>query len=164
MTTRFTTAARRKQVFELKISGLSHQEICDTLNEARKKKAKDEGKDAPKNIEVLTISHDMRAIMDGLKQETRQLSSDTRNIQLNRLEVAINAIWEGVGKGELDAIHALVRLLERQAKLVGADAPAKIDIEHRIRTMAKEHGFDEDEAVREAEHVYQENKRLITSS
>lgn len=114
-------------------------------------------------IAIPTIGNDIRAITAEVQEETRQLATQHRTVMLERIEIAVKAIFDKVIKGEIDAIHTLVRLMEREARLVGADAPAKIDIEHRIRAMAREHGFDEDEAIRETENVYQEQKKLLTA-
>jgi len=39
------------------------------------------------------------------------------------------------------------------SKLLGLDAPIRIDIEHRIREMALQEGLDPDEAVEEARAI-----------
>jgi hypothetical protein len=114
-------------------------------------------------VTPMTISNDVSAVMDQVQDETRKLATHHRTIMLERIEHAIKAIFGEVIKGDVPAIHALVRLMEREAKLSGADAPAKIDIEWRIRMMAREQGFDEDEAVRTAETTYQEQRKLLTA-
>jgi len=155
MGTRFSTAARRKRVWELRVEGLTTTQIVEKLAE--------EKPDA-KPVSLSTVGNDLTIILSQTKSMTRQLSFDTRSLHMSRLEQAINAIFEDVMKGDLGAGHLFVRLLERQAKLVGADAPAKIDIEHRIRAMARDKGYDEDEALREAEMVYEEERRLTVGS
>lgn len=143
---------RRKLVWEMRVKGMSYTAIALSLKETH-----------DINVTPLTVGNDVRAVTGQLQGETTQLAKQHRTIQLERVETAIKAIFDRVISGDLDAIHALVRLMEREAKLVGADAPAKIDIEHRIRTMARDHGFDEDEAVRIGEQTYQEQKKLLTA-
>ena len=47
-------------------------------------------------------------------------------------------------------------IMDRRAKLLGLDAPQKVDHEHRIRMLAEANGFDPDEAVEEARRVLRE--------
>lgn len=43
--------------------------------------------------------------------------------------------------------------IERRCKLLGLDAPARIDITERVRELAREQGLDEGEAVAMAERI-----------
>ncbi len=150
--TRMSTAARRALVWPMKVSGMGYGEIADSLK-----------KDHGINVIPATIANDCNTVLAEVQQETRKLASGHRTMMLERIETGLRAIFDKVIKGELDAIHAMVRLMEREAKLTGADMPAKIDIEHRIRTAARERGLDEDEAVRGSETVYQEQRKLLTA-
>ena len=47
----------------------------------------------------------------------------------------------------------------RRARYLGFDAPARIDVEHRIRILAAEMGLDPDEAVAEAQRILKESAR-----
>ena len=67
--------------------------------------------------------------------------------------MAISALWPNVLAGKYGAIERLMQVLERRAKLLGLDAPVKVDIEHRIRAIAAEAGLDPEEAVREAQRI-----------
>ncbi len=149
---RVSATARRVLVWDMRVKGLSVRAIALSLKETH-------------NIQIapMTVQNDIQFVMNGVQAETRQLATEHRTIMLERIEQGIKAIIDKVVKGEMDAIHAMVRLMERESKLVGADAPAKIDIEHRVRAMAKERGFDEDESVRAAEQTYTEQRKLLTA-
>ena len=73
-----------------------------------------------------TISSDMKAMMEKWNAEQVQNLDDWREIELKRLDAALNAIWPSVLAGDLKANGAFVRLSERRAKLKGLDAPSKI--------------------------------------
>ncbi len=49
-------------------------------------------------------------------------------MQVMRIERATRAIWPQVAAGDLFAIDRLVKLMERQAKLLGLDAPTQVSI------------------------------------
>jgi hypothetical protein len=79
--------------------------------------------------------------------------------QLERIEDAITGIWNDVRQGHHAAVNALLGLLDREAKLMGLDAPKmlKVDIEERIRFFAQQYGLDPDETVAEAQRILDES-------
>ena len=150
---RVSTVARRALVWGLRVEGLSLQDIAKRL-------LRDKGI----TVAPMTIQNDIKAVFEKVKESTSALASDHRTLMLQRIELAIAALMPEVLNGTETAIHALVRLMERESKLIGADAPAKIDISHRIALMAREKGYNEDEAMRIAEQTYQEQKQLTQGS
>lgn len=149
---RVSTVRRRALVWDMRVKGMSLRAITLSLMETHDIK-----------VAEMTIQNDVQAVLNSVQDKTRQIASEHRTIMLERIEQGLKAIFSKVIQGELDAIHAMVRLMERESKLVGADAPAKIDIEHRVRAMAQERGFNEDEAVRAAESAYHEQRKLLTA-
>ena len=57
------------------------------------------------------------------------LNAEMRELHRQRLEVALTAIWSDVVKGDLEAIKVMLKILERDAKLYGIDAPVKTEME-----------------------------------
>lgn len=53
----------------------------------------------------------------------------------------------------LMALDRVIRIHERRCKLLGIDAPTKIDISDLMRRLAEEEGIDPAEAVAEAERI-----------
>lgn len=53
----------------------------------------------------------------------------------------------------LDAIDRMCRLLDQKAKLLGLFAPQRVDITHRLETLAEETGYDIEELKRIAANV-----------
>lgn len=136
---------RRYLEWELYKSGESYRQIQATLLREHDIK-----------ISHVTVSVDIQRIADDLNAKSLKLAARHRTVQLERLRVATLAIWDDVLNGVVEAIHVMIRLMEREAKLLGLDAPARIDIEQRVRTMAVEQGLDADEAVRQAEIITRE--------
>ena len=52
--------------------------------------------------------------------------AEYRALMLARVERATRAIWPAVVRGDLFAVDRYVRLADRQAKLLGLDAPTRI--------------------------------------
>jgi len=57
------------------------------------------------------------------------LNAEMRELHRQRLEVALTAIWPNVVKGDFEAIKIMLKILERDAKLYGIDAPVKTEVE-----------------------------------
>ena len=57
------------------------------------------------------------------------LNAEMRELHRQRLETALMAIWPDVVKGDLEAIKVMLKILERDAKLYGIDAPVKTEME-----------------------------------
>lgn len=62
-----------------------------------------------------------------LEAQVAELANEYRAQAERRLATAVDAIWEAVEGGELDAIDRYVRLEARWAKLRGGDAPSKFE-------------------------------------
>jgi hypothetical protein len=52
-----------------------------------------------------------------------------RRVEEDRLDLAQAAIWGKVMAGDIPAVSALIRIMERRAKLLGLDQPIKQQIE-----------------------------------
>jgi len=131
--------ARQQQVASLRLAGVNDVGII----------AQQLGVSRP------TIERDMRAINDAWKQQSVIDTGILKGRQHARIEASILSIWQEVRAGRLGAIKTLVQLLDREASLMGLDAPKtmKLDLEARIRAMAEREGFDPDEAIREAQRL-----------
>ncbi len=87
--------------------------------------------------------------------QERQLSNmeDWIDQELARLAELEKELWPLVRSGALRAFDSMVLIIRERAKLLGLNAPKKVDITVRIRQMAIENGMDPDEAVREADRL-----------
>ena len=103
-----------------------------------------------------TVGKDIKSFISTLREAGLRHVEEYRYVQTERIQSAIEAIWPRVLEGRTDAIGSLVRLLEREARLLGLDAPTKVDITAKIKAMALDEGVNENEAVGIAEGVYRE--------
>ncbi len=135
---RASAAERRVKAFELRKAGASYRAIGRSLG----------------------VSHAQAARyvadeLNRLNALTRAYAEDYRRLQLERLEDLLLAVWPAAKQGDTVAQAAALRILERESRLLGLDAPqrAVVDIETHVRTMAAELGLDPDEAIAEAGRI-----------
>jgi hypothetical protein len=135
--------SRMREALNRRIQGLSYAEIADELSISTQ------------------VAHDyVSGAIERLTGEEVRSAEIARQLQLLRLDVMLAALWPKVLDGNVNAAQAVLKIMERQSKLLGLDAPVRIDIEHRIREMAAAEGLDPDEAVEEARAII---KRLPPS-
>lgn len=136
---RLSANARGLQALELRKAGVGFPQIAERLGYRH-------------------ASGAYEAVRAALKRTETPPADDVRALALERLDRILFAIWKRALDGDLLCIDRVLRIEERRAKLLGLDAPDKIDIEWRIRLMARSLGFDEDAAVEEAQRVIRESQ------
>lgn len=102
-------AMRRQRAVEMRIGGATFEQIGRALGTSRAS--------AYKLV--------MRTLAD-TRAQTADDSEHLRDLANARIENAIQRINPEVEKGNLGAVDKLVKLLDRQARLNGLDAPTKI--------------------------------------
>ena len=132
-------AERRLQAFQLRKAGYTYEAIGEALS-----------------ISKVAAYKLVRRVVEGLNSQSQAEAKEYRALQLARLEDAVKAIWPRAMAGDLGAVDRLVKILEREAKLMCLDQPAKIDITARVRQMAIDNGLDPDEAVETARRIIKE--------
>lgn len=131
--------ARRRQVAQLRLAGWrDYEQIGRQLG-----------------VSGRTIQRDFVWLDEQYRAAATADTAVLKGQQQERLEDAITGVWNDVRQGRWGAINVLLGLLERQAKLMGLDAPTriKVDIEAEVRQIAQDEGLDEDELVRIAQGI-----------
>lgn len=67
------------------------------------------------------------AVTAALIATLQESSEEARTLDLERLDVLLSAVMPKAMAGNLAAVLAALRVLERRAKLLGLDAPAKVE-------------------------------------
>lgn len=62
--------------------------------------------------------------------------------------------------GDPTYLAGVLACMDRRSKMLGLDAPLKVDVTARIRAMAEAAGFDPDEAIEEAARVIAEARAI----
>lgn len=100
---------KQRQALELRKAGVSYVAIAERL-----------GYRGPSGAHA--------AVRAGLKKTLQEPADELRQLEVERLDAALLAIWPQVKQGNHGAIDRALRIMERRAKLLGLDAPAKSDI------------------------------------
>jgi methylphosphotriester-DNA--protein-cysteine methyltransferase len=125
--------ARAIQALEMHLSGASYRVIAAQLH-----------------VSHSTIERDVARM---LKITLQAPTDQARALHKARLERLLLAAWTPALAGNLEAIRTAKDLLTSLARLLGLDAPAKIDITAWVRDYAEGLGLDPEEGVRIAEDI-----------
>lgn len=109
---RADTADRRRKAIEMRIAGHHWQDIADTLHYASKGAAHTD-------------------VTRALEQAVAELAiplEGYRQLELDRLDTMQTALWPKVLSGDTKAIDTTLRLMDRRAKLLGLDAPQRMEV------------------------------------
>ena len=101
---------RELKVLELRRAGLTWQRIAEEVGYADHSGA-------------------YMAYKRAMKRVLQQPAEELRNAELDRLDRLQLAIWQKAMRGETNAIGTVLRIMERRARLLGLDAPQKIQAE-----------------------------------
>jgi hypothetical protein len=104
-------------------------------------------------VDTATAFHYVQEALERTHGEEVRFIDVARQMELLRLDRLMRPHWEKADKGNVESGAFLLRVMERRSKLLGLDAPVKVDVEHRIRQMAIDEGLDPDEAVEEARRI-----------
>lgn len=103
------------------------------------------------------VGKEVRAIVATAKAHFAPEEIEThRRVQLDRIQQVVKDLWTRIAAGDGSSIDRLIRLMEREARLLGLDAPAKVDITGRLRALAEAEGVAPEEAIRTAENIVRE--------
>jgi hypothetical protein len=68
-----------------------------------------------------------------LKEVVREPTRELVELELQRLDALFLAMWELAKQGDYQATDRAIRIMERRAKLLGLDAPERIEVEESDR-------------------------------
>lgn len=100
---------RRVHVFELRMAGHSYRDIGRMLG-----------------IAPSTVCKDIAAETALRTAQKDAAAEDYRALDLERIDVAVQGLMPMARAGEPKSVMALMRTLDRRAKLLGLDAPTKL--------------------------------------
>lgn len=76
------------------------------------------------------------AVKSALKKTLQEPADELRQLELARLDAMLAALWPKANAGDVKAVHGVLKVLERRAKLLGLDAPTETDITSGGRPLA----------------------------
>jgi len=78
------------------------------------------------NIPKSTAHKAVSTAIATLREENRELALELMTLEANRLDAMQMGIWPDAVSGDIPSIHAVLKIMERRAKLLGLDAPTKV--------------------------------------
>ena len=100
--TEFQIEQRRKTVSANLLAGLTYAEIGRALN-----------------VSKATITGDKKAILAEWRKHYAQEIDELVSLQLRRLDVLLNAVWEKARNGDERAIDKALAIMDRQNEILG---------------------------------------------
>ena len=101
---------RRKQVAANLTGGMNYRDMAEALD-----------------VSIGTVANDVKIIMGRWEREQADQFNEWVALEQRRLDRLLNAIWDKALAGELGAIDRVLSIEARRAKLLGLDAPQKLE-------------------------------------
>ena len=111
-----TARDRQRRALELRTEGRTLDQIADELGYADKSGAH-------------------RAILAALDRHEAAAVDEYRDLEAARLNELQQAVWPLAKAGDIAAVIACVRIIDRRAKLLGLDAPVLVDVNASASTV-----------------------------
>jgi hypothetical protein len=105
------SALRRIEFLELRKEGLTYDEIGRRMGVCR-----------------ITAMNIVRDEMKRLLKDCSETAEEVRGIELARLDGFLVALGEKIKRGDVSAITAAIRLMERRSKLLGLDSAQQVQV------------------------------------
>ena len=128
------TALRRYRAVELRLGGMSYRAI-----------ARESG--------WRSSNAAFKAVATGIREWLTEPLEEQRRLELLRLDALQRAWWDKALIGGVAAAALVLKVHDRRARLLGLEAPARVDLTAWVRQVAEEEGLDPDQAVRDAECI-----------
>lgn len=109
---RVKSKERQRQALNYRLGGLTFDAIGEKIGVTRQAAA------------ILVE----KALAD-TQDEVNMAADELRKVELRRLDTAQSAIWGDVLKGDVQAVAALMRIMDRRAKYQGLDAPTRANVQ-----------------------------------
>lgn len=101
-----TVKEHQRRALELRLTGMSHRAIAEALGVS----------------DHTTIG---KRVNTALKEITREPAEAVRDMELERLDRMLVAIWDKVAGGDVAALDRALKIQDRRARYLGLDAPTK---------------------------------------
>jgi predicted transcriptional regulator len=97
---------KQEQAYALRVAGYTLEEIAEGLGET-----------------VEDVQEMLLAAGESRGRKSAEALRISTQLEVDRLDVMLKAVWPGVQAGDLGSIDRAVKLLERRSKMLGLDAP-----------------------------------------
>ena len=108
---------RDQKALELRKEGHSYESISEQLGYS-------------------TRSASYKAVMRRLRDMDRPAVSMLRELEVQRLDAMLYAVWNDVLQGDAGAVSTALKISERRSRLLGLDAPHTVEARTRIDVLS----------------------------
>ncbi len=116
--TRERAAERRVKAFELRKAGANYRQIAHACG-----------------MSVYTAHHDVWQTLQDLGKQEQKHAEDVRKLEIERLDSLMRGAWARAQSGDDKSIRSVLGIMERRARLLGLDAPVKLDATVETTTL-----------------------------
>lgn len=121
-------AERRQRVFDLRMAGKTLHDIAAELG-----------------VNYTTVQKDFAAVTTSI-DTTKWLRSRIDG-DVHYLDKLISVLSPRALVGDVDAIETILKIMARQHKILGMEAPKRIDIRYLVQQWAEREGLDPDDVI-----------------
>lgn len=100
-----------KQALRLRLAGATYQAIGDALG-----------------VSQAAAYKAIRRVLEKTVQQSTESADELRQVEITRLDMLYLKMSPLADSGSMGAVDRCLRIMERRARLLGLDAPAKTDI------------------------------------
>ena len=122
-------AERRGRAFSLYKSGVPYRQVAIAI---RKVEDPESGKVLYPTYHHSTAQRDVQRVLAELRETRLKDAGEYLDLELARLDTALKAIAARVQGGELGAIDRWLKIIEIRSKLLGLEAPVKLQVERAV--------------------------------
>lgn len=135
--TRLNVRERELEALEMRMAGQPYSAIAKALGWRNRSSA-------------------YEAVMRVLDRREQEPAERVRSMELQRLERLLQAYWKRAIRKrapDINAAKLVLDILTRRARMLGLDAPVRVDITDLVREIALAAGLDPESMVMEARQV-----------
>jgi transposase-like protein len=130
-------AVRRKEAVDLRVEGKTYREIAQELGVT------------PTRARQLVAE-----ALAAIEKDTAESAEELRRLELDRLDQLQAGLWEEAAGGNLKAVGAALKIMERRARLVGLDAPTRTENTHGYADLSEMSDAELNEELRRHANVF----------
>ena len=120
---------RIAQVWEMRLKGYTHERIAKEMLE------RFDASMLPNNYDGKAVRKDCMVALDEVQNELRESAIEMANIESQRFDKLLEAIWPAAESGDPRAIETALNISRERRKLFGLDNPEKLQIDWRIQLV-----------------------------
>jgi len=130
---------RRAQALQLRAAGASYRDIAAAMGCS------------------VAVAHKLTT--QALETWAREPLDAVLAMENERLDQLLRAFWPAATAGDVEAAALVLRILERRARMLGLDAPKRIDVSAIVARWAADEGLDPGDVLAVTVPLLQELER-----